>query len=252
MLLGDGALDGLGGPDADRAGQAQPARAARAAQPLRAPAPRRADPHRRQEARPDPAGAGHRVTGNRALQASAPRRARHDDGRLGVRPRLRRRRHPPGLRRGPRRREGDHRGRLPAPRGRVLPPPRHHRRARDDRQRLGLPLDRPRARLPRAGHPPPPHPALPAPAPTAKPSASSAPCSAAGPTARSTAHSHERTAALDGWLWTLQPSPPTRLPQPQAAHRSPQRAEQPASGPTASRPVEHPTSRAPSTTARRP
>ena len=49
--------------------------------------------------------------------------------RLGVRPRLRRRRHPPGLRRGPRRREGHHSGRLPAPRGRVLRPPRHPRRA---------------------------------------------------------------------------------------------------------------------------
>ena len=40
------------------------------------------------------------------------------------------------------------------------------------------------------------------PRPTARPSASSAPCSAAGPTARSTAHSRERTAALDGWLCT--------------------------------------------------
>ena len=40
-VSGDGALDGLGGADADRAGQAQPPGAARAAQPLRAP-PRRA------------------------------------------------------------------------------------------------------------------------------------------------------------------------------------------------------------------
>ena len=38
--------------------------------------------------------------------------------------------------------------------------------------------------------------------PTERQSASSAPCSAAGPTARSTASDRERTAALDGWLWT--------------------------------------------------
>ena len=44
-------------------------------------------------------------------------------GRLGVRARRDRRRHPPGLRRGPRRREGHHRGRLPAPRGRATTPP---------------------------------------------------------------------------------------------------------------------------------
>ena len=66
-------------------------------------------------------------------------------------------------------------------------PPRHHRRATADRQRLCLPLDRARDRLPRSGHPPPAHPPLPARRPTARPSASSAPCSAAGPTARSTA-----------------------------------------------------------------
>ena len=36
---------------------------------------------------------------------------------------------------------------------------------------------------------------------TAKPNASSAPSSAAGPTARSTAPTTERAAALDGWLW---------------------------------------------------
>ena len=58
---------------------------------------------------------------------SPPRRTQQ---RLGVRARRDRRLHPPGLRRSPARREGHHRDRLPAPRRRVLPPPRHHRRAR--------------------------------------------------------------------------------------------------------------------------
>ena len=49
-----GALDRVGDPDPDRAGEARPARpGARAA--LRASSSRRADPHRRQEARTDPA-----------------------------------------------------------------------------------------------------------------------------------------------------------------------------------------------------
>jgi transposase InsO family protein len=42
------------------------------------------------------------------------------------------------------------------------------------------------------------------------------------------APSAERIAALDGWLWTYQPSPPTRLRSPQAARSPPTRAEQPA------------------------
>ena len=70
-----------------------------------------------------------------------------------------------------------------------------------DRQRLALPLDR-STRSPAA--PWASATCAPGPAarrPTAKPSASSAPCSAAGPTARSTRSSAERTAALDGWLW---------------------------------------------------
>ena len=57
---------------------------------------------------------GHRVNGDRRTRS---RRRR----RLGVRAHLRRRRHPPRLRRGARRRESNHRGRLPAPRGRPLP-----------------------------------------------------------------------------------------------------------------------------------
>jgi hypothetical protein len=40
---------------------------------------------------------------------------------------------------------------------------RHHHRTGDHRQRLGLPLNRPRDRLPHARHPPPTHPPLPAP-----------------------------------------------------------------------------------------
>jgi transposase len=51
---------------------------------------------------------------------------------------------------------------LPQARARVLRPSRHPRRAGDDRQRLGLPLHHPRARLPRDGPAPPAHTALPA------------------------------------------------------------------------------------------
>ncbi len=81
------------------------------------------------------------------------------DRRLGVRPRLRRRRHPLRLRRGPRRREGNNGGRLPASLPGPLPPPRGEGRGADDRQRLRLRLGGPRDRLPGAGakahsHPP--------------------------------------------------------------------------------------------------
>ena len=67
--------------------------------------------------------------------------------RLGVRPHRRRRLQPPRLRRGPRRRESRDRYRLPPPRCRLLPPPRHPGRADPDRQRLLLPRHDPRARL---------------------------------------------------------------------------------------------------------
>ena len=77
---------------------------------LRARAPRRADPHRRQEARAGSGGAGHRITGDRGRTTrDRPRRRTAASARLGVRARRDRRRHPPGLRRGPRRREGHHR-----------------------------------------------------------------------------------------------------------------------------------------------
>ena len=74
-----------------------------------------------------------------------------------------RRRHPPGLRRGARRREGDHRDRVPSPRRRALRQLRHHRRAADHRQRRRLPLNDPRDRLPHTRDPAPPHPPLPTP-----------------------------------------------------------------------------------------
>ena len=87
--------------------------------------------------------------GSRAARASAHGRPRYnptrDDrwrpaqaGRLGVRPRLRRRRHPLCLRRGARRREGDDRGRLLAPGAFGSSPPRRQGRGGDHRQRLGL------------------------------------------------------------------------------------------------------------------
>ena len=137
--------------------------------------------------------------------------------RLGVRARLRRRRHPPGLRRGPRRREGDHRGRVPAPRDRVLPPPRHHRRARDDRQRR-LPTARPSTPSPAARSAS--ATCAPGPtgrAPTARPSASSAPCSPAGPTARSTAQAENAPQPLTAG------SGPTTI----AAHTAPSATSRP-------------------------
>jgi transposase len=81
-------------------------------------------------------GAGKRVRGGvKPLQQPPDRRRRHAqrDRRLGVRAHRHRRRHPPGLRRGPRRREGHHRHRLPAPRARSLRQLRDHRRAVDHR-----------------------------------------------------------------------------------------------------------------------
>jgi len=56
---------------------------------------------------------------------------------------------------------GDDGDRLPSPGPCLLPSPRDHGRAADDRHRLRLPLDRPRARLQGPAHPPPAHPALP-------------------------------------------------------------------------------------------
>ena len=68
--------------------------------------------------------AGHRVHGNRRLQLSPRKRdaAGRDRKLVGWEfvARLHRRRHPPGIRRSPRRREGHHRGRLPAASRRLL------------------------------------------------------------------------------------------------------------------------------------
>jgi hypothetical protein len=152
---GDAALDGVGDPAADRARQALAAGAARAAEPLSAPPSGRAEQCRRQSWRGSSAGP---VTGSPATvaPASAP------VAPAGSTCMSRSRRHPAGVRGGPGRREGRHRSQLPAPRAGVLPPPRRPRRARDDRQRLRLPLGRARHRLPRARAAPPTHAALPA------------------------------------------------------------------------------------------
>ena len=106
-------------------------------------------------------------------------------------------------------------------------PPRHHGRARDDRQR----------RLPTAP-PSTPSPAArwasatcaPGPtgrAPTARPSASSARCSAGWAYGAIYGSSRERTAALDGWLWTYNHRRPHGSLSHKPPDRSPRRAEQP-------------------------
>jgi transposase len=82
-------------------------------------------------------GAGKRVTGG--IRRNPDPRRRDSDG---IERRTKgwdyvhvcdRRRHPLGLRRGPRRRERDHGSRVPHARDRVLRAPRHQRRGRDDR-----------------------------------------------------------------------------------------------------------------------
>ena len=158
---------------------------------LRARAAGRADPHRRQEARPHP---------GRRRQTRPHRRRQHYTAhphRRGRRP--------------PRRPSAGNTCTSPSTTPPAWPtpkccadekattaigflrraiafyaPPRHHRRALMTDNGSRLPLHDPRARLPRLGirhlrtRPY-------RPRPTARPSASSAPCSAAGPTARSTA-----------------------------------------------------------------
>ena len=171
------ALDRVDGPAPDRARTPLSSGTARAAEPLSARAAGRARPHRCQEARPD-----------RPARASRQRRPAHPQPRcrLGVRARRRRRRHPARPPRGARRREGGDSGRFPSPRRRPLRRLRDPGRAGDDLQRLLLPSGRARARLPRARPPAPAHASLPAPHQASRPNDSSAPCSAAGPTAPST------------------------------------------------------------------
>ncbi|MGZ6639685.1 MAG: integrase core domain-containing protein [Solirubrobacteraceae bacterium] len=103
----------------------------RAVESLSAATAGRACPRRREEARPDRQ-AGPPDHRPRQRRWSPPAGL---SPRLGVRPRLRRRCDPARLRRSPRRREGDHGGRLPAPRRRSLRRLRHPGRAADDRQR---------------------------------------------------------------------------------------------------------------------
>ena len=183
---GDGALDRLAVAEADRARQALAARAARAAQPLRAKAPRRAGPRRRQEARADPRGAGHRVTGNRRDRVHATPRGYgvagwefvhvcvDDATRLAYVEVL-----------------ADERGETAAGflRRAVawFASMGITRRAGDERQRLLLPLARPRRRPAASSASATCSPGPTGRAPTARPSASSRRSRTAGPTERSTA-----------------------------------------------------------------
>ena len=179
----------------------------------------RARARRRQAARPDRGRCRLARLRRRAPPAAQPRaaptsRVSAATGRLRVRARLRRRLQPARLRRGAPGREGDDSDRLPAPRGRLLPPSRHPGRAAPDRQRLGLRLDRcmrsPAAASASGTCAPDPT----ARRPTARPSASSARSLAGWAYGAIYRSSQERTAALDGWLLLLQPSPPTLSPRP--------------------------------------
>ena len=102
-------------------------------------------------------GAGKRVTGVKRN----PRRTRWDHHAGFSRSTSQSMTPPPGLRGSPRRGEGHDGERVLAPRAGVLRQPWHHRRTRDDRQRLGLSLNDPCAGLPRPGPPAPAHPATP-------------------------------------------------------------------------------------------
>jgi hypothetical protein len=161
---GDAHLDGLG-RTADRPGQALAPGSAGAGPPLRALPPRRADPRRREEARPDRRRAGHQILGREGRSRNPTRR----DG-SGVR---RARvgwecvhvcvddRHLPRLRRGPPRREDDHRDSASCAGPWPSIAPRDRGGAADDRQRPRLRLGRTCPRLQGDGHPPPPHPLRP-------------------------------------------------------------------------------------------
>ena len=105
-----------------------------------------------------------------------------------------------------------------------LRPPRHHRRAVASLTTARATDPRhPRDRLPRARHPSPTHSPVPATDQRQKLNASFAPCSVAGPTARSTATAPNATPhSPAGSTSTITKTP--RRHQPQTAHRSPQRA----------------------------
>ena len=145
--------------------------------PLRARAAGRADPYRHQEARPDRRRRPpHHRRPARPEQPTRPRRTAGMEAS-----RRRRRRLPARLHRSPARREEGERLRLPRPRARLLRQPWRLGRARHDRQRIGLSQPPLPPRSPRQAS------ATTAPgptrrAPTARPSASSRPPCANGPT----------------------------------------------------------------------
>ena len=184
-------------------------------------AARGADPHRRQEARPHPR---RRRQTRSAARQHQPTTEPSDDVAsrrhgLGRRSRRHRRRHAPRLRRSAARREGHDCGRIPWSRDRFLRTPRHPRRARDHRQRRALQIDRPRDRLPRHSASATYAPAPTGPRQTAKPNASSGPCSPAGPTARSTTQAQNAPPPLTAGFT---PTTITADTQPSAdKHRSP-------------------------------
>ncbi len=120
----------------------------------------------------------------------------------------------------------------------TTPPPRRQDLSRQkDRRRQNPARSPPRPQTPPRQRPLPPaarwaesgsqqHPSHQKPLDIGESNGSSAPCSVAGPTARSTAQArtHRRSRRL---ARLLQSPPTTRRPQPQATHRPPQRAEQP-------------------------
>jgi transposase len=115
------------------------------------------------------------------------------------------------LRRSPRRRESQHRDRLPAPRAGLLRRARDHRAAPDDRQRPRLRRTGAHARLPRAGPARPAHAARPTTHQRQESNASSARCSPAGPTAPSTpAPSNEPPRSPSGLTTTTTGDPTAR------------------------------------------
>ena len=194
------ALDGVGGPDPDRDGQARPAGPG-AGPALRACAARRADARRRQEARTHP----------RRRRAAHPRRSRRATARAAS---TRRRRRTVGW-------EYVHVAIDDATRlayvevladEKAITAIGFLRRALAFYTSYGitverlitdngsrLPLDRPRDRLPRARHPPPPHPTLP-PADQRQGRALHPHHARRLGLRRHLPRQPERTAALPGWL----------------------------------------------------
>jgi hypothetical protein len=120
----------------------------------------RADPHRHQEARQDPETRASRHRQSPRAEQTKPERQTGRGGWLGVRARRDRRSHPSCLRRGPNRRAGPYRCRIPGASCPVLRRLRREGTTRDDRQRLALHLPRPRHGMPAARATSPAHPSL--------------------------------------------------------------------------------------------